>query len=86
MGLGFGQAVHQRGCVAAFAIGDDLGQFGLGGAESYPGVFGVFAGFADDAVIADFVAQGGTLIVSALTATRELPSAQDALLLPGATA
>jgi L-alanine-DL-glutamate epimerase-like enolase superfamily enzyme len=25
--------------------------FGLGGAESYPGVFGVFAGFADDAVI-----------------------------------
>jgi L-alanine-DL-glutamate epimerase-like enolase superfamily enzyme len=27
--------------------------FGLGGAESYPGVFGVFAGFADDAVIVD---------------------------------
>jgi L-alanine-DL-glutamate epimerase-like enolase superfamily enzyme len=27
------------------------GGFGLGGAESYPGVFGVFAGFADDAVI-----------------------------------
>jgi L-alanine-DL-glutamate epimerase-like enolase superfamily enzyme len=25
--------------------------FNLGGAESYPGVFGVFAGFADDAVI-----------------------------------
>jgi L-alanine-DL-glutamate epimerase-like enolase superfamily enzyme len=25
--------------------------FGLGGAESYPGVFGVFAGFADDAKI-----------------------------------
>ncbi len=25
--------------------------FGLGGAESYPGVFGPFAGFADDAVI-----------------------------------
>ena len=25
--------------------------FGLGGAESYPGVFGVFAGFADDARI-----------------------------------
>ena len=25
--------------------------FGLGGAERYPGVFGVFAGFADDAVI-----------------------------------
>src|SRR3954466_7065262 len=25
--------------------------FGLGGAESYPGVFGVFAGFADDAAI-----------------------------------
>ncbi|MBV8538088.1 MAG: hypothetical protein JO128_21005 [Alphaproteobacteria bacterium] len=23
--------------------------FGLGGAESYPGVFGVFGGFADDA-------------------------------------
>ncbi len=29
------------------------GGFGLGGAESYPGVFGVFAGFADDAVIED---------------------------------
>ena len=27
--------------------------FGLGGAESYPGVFGDFGGFADDAVIAD---------------------------------
>jgi len=27
--------------------------FGLGGAESYPGVFGVFAGFADDAKIED---------------------------------
>jgi L-alanine-DL-glutamate epimerase-like enolase superfamily enzyme len=27
--------------------------FGLGGAESYPGVFGVFGGFADDAVVAD---------------------------------
>jgi L-alanine-DL-glutamate epimerase-like enolase superfamily enzyme len=26
---------------------------GLAGSESYPGVFGVFAGFADDAVIAD---------------------------------
>jgi L-alanine-DL-glutamate epimerase-like enolase superfamily enzyme len=25
--------------------------FGLGGAESYPGVFGAFAGFADDAVL-----------------------------------
>jgi D(-)-tartrate dehydratase len=25
------------------------GGFGLGGAESYPGVFGPFAGFADDA-------------------------------------
>jgi D(-)-tartrate dehydratase len=25
------------------------GGFGLGGAESYPGVFGAFAGFADDA-------------------------------------
>jgi L-alanine-DL-glutamate epimerase-like enolase superfamily enzyme len=27
--------------------------FGLGGAESYPGVFGVFGGFADDAMLAD---------------------------------
>jgi hypothetical protein len=27
--------------------------FGLGGAESYPGVFGDFGGFADDARIAD---------------------------------
>ncbi len=27
--------------------------FGLGGAESYPGVFGDFAGFADDAELAD---------------------------------
>ncbi len=27
--------------------------FGLGGAESYPGVFGIFGGFADDAVVAD---------------------------------
>jgi D(-)-tartrate dehydratase len=27
------------------------GGFGLGGAESYPGVFGPFAGFADDAVL-----------------------------------
>jgi L-alanine-DL-glutamate epimerase-like enolase superfamily enzyme len=27
--------------------------FGLGGAESYPGVFGVFGGFADDARIGD---------------------------------
>ena len=26
------------------------GGFGLGGAESYPGVFGPFGGFADDAV------------------------------------
>jgi D(-)-tartrate dehydratase len=25
--------------------------FGLGGAESYPGVFGAFGGFADDAVV-----------------------------------
>jgi D(-)-tartrate dehydratase len=25
------------------------GGFGLGGAESYPGVFGAFGGFADDA-------------------------------------
>ncbi len=29
------------------------GGFGLGGAESYPGVFGVFGGFADDAKIED---------------------------------
>jgi D(-)-tartrate dehydratase len=27
--------------------------FGLGGAESYPGVFGAFGGFADDAVLED---------------------------------
>jgi hypothetical protein len=27
--------------------------FGLGGAESYPGVFGDFGGFADDAELAD---------------------------------
>jgi L-alanine-DL-glutamate epimerase-like enolase superfamily enzyme len=27
--------------------------FGLGGAESYPGVFGVFGGFADDARVED---------------------------------
>jgi L-alanine-DL-glutamate epimerase-like enolase superfamily enzyme len=27
------------------------GGFGLGGAESYPGVFGPFAGFADDAKV-----------------------------------
>jgi L-alanine-DL-glutamate epimerase-like enolase superfamily enzyme len=29
------------------------GGFGLGGAESYPGVFGVFGGFADDARVED---------------------------------
>jgi D(-)-tartrate dehydratase len=29
------------------------GGFGLGGAESYPGVFGVFGGFADDAKVAN---------------------------------
>jgi D(-)-tartrate dehydratase len=33
--------------------------FGLGGAESYPGVFGVFAGFADDARI-----ENGTITLS----------------------
>lgn len=33
--------------------------FGLGGAESYPGVFGDFGGFADDAVVAD-----GTITLS----------------------
>jgi hypothetical protein len=27
--------------------------FGLGGCEAYPGVFGVFAGFADDAQVVD---------------------------------
>jgi hypothetical protein len=27
--------------------------FGLGGCEAYPGVFGVFAGFADDALVSD---------------------------------
>ena len=29
------------------------GGFGLGGAESYPGVFGDFGGFADDASVED---------------------------------
>ncbi len=29
------------------------GGFGLGGAESYPGVFGAFGGFADDATVID---------------------------------
>jgi L-alanine-DL-glutamate epimerase-like enolase superfamily enzyme len=33
--------------------------FGLGGAESYPGVFGVFGGFADDAKVED-----GTITLS----------------------
>jgi L-alanine-DL-glutamate epimerase-like enolase superfamily enzyme len=33
--------------------------FGLGGAESYPGVFGDFGGFADDAII-----EGGTISLS----------------------
>src|SRR5215831_1067084 len=35
------------------------GGFGLGGAESYPGVFGPFGGFADDAVL-----ENGTLKLS----------------------
>jgi L-alanine-DL-glutamate epimerase-like enolase superfamily enzyme len=35
------------------------GGFGLGGAESYPGVFGAFAGFADDAQV-----ENGTLKLS----------------------
>jgi L-alanine-DL-glutamate epimerase-like enolase superfamily enzyme len=30
-----------------------VGGFGLGGCEAYPGVFGMFAGFADDAQIDD---------------------------------
>jgi L-alanine-DL-glutamate epimerase-like enolase superfamily enzyme len=30
-----------------------VGGFGLGGCESYPGVFGIFAGFADDARVED---------------------------------
>jgi L-alanine-DL-glutamate epimerase-like enolase superfamily enzyme len=30
-----------------------VGGFGLGGCEAYPGVFGAFAGFADDAVVED---------------------------------
>jgi len=30
-----------------------VGGFGLGGCEAYPGVFGIFAGFADDAKVAD---------------------------------
>ena len=33
--------------------------FGLGGAESYPGVFGDFGGFADDAKI-----EGGAISLS----------------------
>jgi D(-)-tartrate dehydratase len=33
--------------------------FGLGGCEAYPGVFGVFAGFADDAKV-----EGGMLTLS----------------------
>jgi L-alanine-DL-glutamate epimerase-like enolase superfamily enzyme len=33
--------------------------FGLGGAESYPGVFGAFGGFADDAMI-----EGGAITLS----------------------
>jgi L-alanine-DL-glutamate epimerase-like enolase superfamily enzyme len=33
--------------------------FGLGGAESYPGVFGVFGGFADDAKV-----EGGEITLS----------------------
>ena len=28
-----------------------VGGFGLGGCEAYPGVFGIFAGFADDAKV-----------------------------------
>ena len=35
------------------------GGFGLGGAESYPGVFGAFGGFADDAEL-----DGGYLALS----------------------
>ena len=35
------------------------GGFGLGGAESYPGVFGAFGGFADDARV-----EGGYLALS----------------------
>lgn len=30
-----------------------VGGFGLGGCEAYPGVFGMFAGFADDATVED---------------------------------
>jgi L-alanine-DL-glutamate epimerase-like enolase superfamily enzyme len=30
-----------------------VGGFGLGGCEAYPGVFGIFAGFADDARVED---------------------------------
>jgi D(-)-tartrate dehydratase len=30
-----------------------VGGFGLGGCEAYPGVFGIFAGFADDAQVAN---------------------------------
>ena len=30
-----------------------VGGFGLGGCEAYPGVFGIFAGFADDAIVED---------------------------------
>lgn len=30
-----------------------VGGFGLGGCEAYAGVFGIFAGFADDAKVED---------------------------------
>ena len=45
----------ERAGFSAYSIGG----FGLGGAESYPGVFGAFGGFADDAKL-----DGGYLALS----------------------
>ena len=50
VGDGVGGGVHAE--VAGDDVGDRLG-FDLGGAESYPGVFRDFGGFADDAIIAN---------------------------------
>ena len=50
---------HGWPCASLFPHGGNqmslaiAGGFGLGGAESYPGVFGDFGGFADDAKVED---------------------------------
>jgi hypothetical protein len=49
-GFGRGSLFPHGGNQMSLAI---AGGFGLGGAESYPGVFGDFGGFADDARIND---------------------------------